>query len=114
MAVSEDYLQYVCDQLAGFGKFETKKMFGGVGFFRDGLMFGMLNKSTFRLKADEINYHHYELRGMTPLKSKDGKRKMPYWQVPDEVLEDRDQLKEWANKAVEASVRTKIKKSKPL
>jgi TfoX/Sxy family transcriptional regulator of competence genes len=33
MAYSEDYLNFVIDQLSEVGDFEHKKMFGGVGFF---------------------------------------------------------------------------------
>lgn len=30
-----DYLKYIIDQLEGWAPFETKRMFGGVGFFRE-------------------------------------------------------------------------------
>ncbi|MEQ8682862.1 MAG: TfoX/Sxy family protein, partial [Cyclobacteriaceae bacterium] len=50
MASKEDYLNFLKDQLSGIGEFETKKMFGGHGFFKDGLMFGMLGSGIFRLK----------------------------------------------------------------
>jgi DNA transformation protein len=111
MAISQDYLTFITDQLSEFGEFETKKMFGGVGFFRNGLMFGMISKSGFRLKVDEVNQPDYESLGMRPLESKDGKRKMPYWEVPESVIEDRHQFATWANKAVDASVRAKQNKS---
>ncbi len=35
MAVNDNYLAYVSDQLSEFGEVEIKKMFGGVGFFKE-------------------------------------------------------------------------------
>ncbi len=31
MAVTDDYLQYVLERLAGLGRLTTRRMFGGVG-----------------------------------------------------------------------------------
>ena len=36
MAISDDYLEFVRDQMSHFGHFDLKKMFGGAGLFRDG------------------------------------------------------------------------------
>lgn len=105
MAVPTSYLNYVQDQLSGFGDFETKKMFGGVGFFKEGLMFGMIGNGVFRLKVDAHNQALYEQHGMTPLMSNTKKKSMPYWQVPEEVLEDTNELKKWALQSYEAAVR---------
>jgi hypothetical protein len=35
MAVSEDYLQYVLEQLAGLGRVTARRMFGGVGLYHE-------------------------------------------------------------------------------
>jgi DNA transformation protein and related proteins len=96
MPVSEEYLNYVSDQLSKVGEIETKRMFGGVGFFKDGHMFGKIGDDTFRLKVDSSNQQQYEERGMKPFYSESKKKGMPYWEVPQEILEDRDKLAEWA------------------
>ncbi len=107
MAVSEDYLNFITDQLSDFGDVEVKRMFGGIGFFKEGLMFGKIGSDTFRLKVDKHNQDEYEKRGMKPFYSKDKKKGMPYWEVPADIIEDRSQLKEWATKSFEAAVRAK-------
>ncbi|WP_235296532.1 TfoX/Sxy family protein [Portibacter marinus] len=107
MAVNDDYLKMVEDQLSEFGEVTSKKMFGGVGFYHDGVMFGMIGNDTFRLKVDEVNQPDFEARGMEPFYAKNKKKGMPYWEVPADVLEDRDQLKLWAKKAYEAALRGK-------
>ena len=68
MAVKQEFLDFLSDQLAEFGPVEIKRMFGGVGIFRDGKMFGMIGGDhVFRLKVDEINQSDYESTGMKPL-----------------------------------------------
>lgn len=110
MAVNEDYLLFVEDQLSEFGEFQRKKMFGGIGFFRDGVMFGMIALDTFRLKVDNSNRQDFEDRNMTPFFSGSKKKAMPYWEVPSEVLEDKSELAEWTLKAYEIALRTSKKK----
>jgi DNA transformation protein len=64
-------------------------MFGGIGLFHQGLMFGKIGGDTFRLKVDEHNKKEYEDREMKPFYSEKKKKGMPYWEVPIEVFEDR-------------------------
>ncbi|MGI9550270.1 MAG: TfoX/Sxy family protein [Aurantibacter sp.] len=107
MAVNEDFLNYVTDQLSEFPEVEIKKMFGGIGLFRNGLMFGMIGSDIFRLKVDEHNQKDYEVRGMKPYFSGKKKKGMPYWEVPADVLENKALLSEWAAKSYEAALRNK-------
>lgn len=106
MAVNEDYLAYIQDQLSDFGEIEVKKMFGGIGFFRDGLMFGMIGNDVFRLKVDESNKQQYEERGVQPYHSENKKKGMPYWEVPQEIVEDRSELAKWASQSFGIATRT--------
>ena len=105
MAIDQSQLQFIEEQLAAFGHVTSKRMFGGIGFFREGLMFGMLGGGIFRLKVDDENKADFEAHGMKPYHSKKKGKGMPYWEVPVEVLEDKDQLKIWAQKSYEAALR---------
>ena len=109
MAVSENYLNFIKDQLSEFENFEIKKMFGGIGIFREGMMFGMIGGDVFRLKVDDHNQTDYEEKGMKPFYNAKKKKGMPYWEVPAEVIEDKTQLSAWAQKAFEAAQRAKKK-----
>lgn len=107
MAIDQAFLDFVLDQLSEFGEVEVKKMFGGAGLFHQGLMFGKVGGSTFRLKVDSSNQSDYEERGMKPYYSEKKKKGMPYWEVPVEILDDRASLKEWAKKSYEIALRQK-------
>jgi len=107
MAVSEDYLSFITDQLSAFGEVEVKRMFGGIGLFHKKLMFGKIGDDVFRLKVDEHNQKDYEERGMKPFYSEKKKKGMPYWTVPIDVIEEKEELAKWAGKSYEAALRTK-------
>lgn len=87
-------------------------MFGGVGYFIDDLMFGGIMHDVFRLKADEVNQPDFEAKGMGPWSIPGKNMKMPYYEVPQEIMNDQQLLREWVFKAIEAADRTKKPKSK--
>jgi len=110
MAYDEKQAEYILAQLSAFGEFETKKMFGGLGYFRDGRMFGAIMHGHFRLKGNEKTAMDYEKYGFGKHKIPGKKMEMPYYQVPEEILEDKKKLKSWADKAYAVALATKKKK----
>jgi DNA transformation protein and related proteins len=111
MAMSEDYLEYVKDQLGGAGAVHMRKMFGGVGIYLDGVIFALIAYDTLYFKVDDKNRPDFEAQGMGPfVPFGEGSYAMGYYEVPAEVLEDRDELALWAGKAVEVSLRSRVRK----
>jgi len=92
---------FIKDQLSNIDGVEHKKMFGGIGFFKEGLMFAMIGYGKFRLKVDDTNKAEFEARGMKPFESTSKKKGMPYWEVPADILEDKDEITIWANRSIE-------------
>lgn len=106
MSVSEEYLSYVVDQLACLGRVEPRRMFGGVGIYFKDLFFAVIADDCLYFKVDDSNRPDYQAAGMGPFRTYDGKETvMSYFEVPAEVLENRDRLRDWAQKAL-AAVRT--------
>ena len=92
----------------------AKRMFGGHGIFRDGLMFGLVADSTLYLKVDDQNIGDFAARGLGPF-TYEGKGKpmsMSYHQAPEEALDDPDDMIEWAESAYAAAIRSKKPKRK--
>ncbi|MDN5200644.1 TfoX/Sxy family protein [Fulvivirgaceae bacterium BMA10] len=89
--------QLVSD-LSQLGDVTNKKMFGGYGIFESGAMFAIINSAgDVFLKADESNVKRFEDIGAT----KHGK--MPYYQIPDVILNDPSKLVEWAKESISIS-----------
>ena len=107
MALDKEYVDFIKEQLSDFGEVETKFMFGGAGLFHEGLMFGKIGGSTFRLKVDDSNKKDFEERGMKPYYSEKKKKGMPYWEVPADIIEDKKKLAQWAKKSYQAAVKAK-------
>jgi DNA transformation protein len=112
MPVSSDYLQYVLEQLASMPGVTSRRMFGGVGLYSDGVFFGIIADDGLFFKVDDSTRESYTARGSGPFRPyKDRPAvSMSYFQVPADVLEDADELVPWARTAVRAatvSARTK-------
>lgn len=105
MAFSQDYLEFILEQLEEFWEVTYKKMFGGVGFYKAGTMFGGIMKGTLHLKVNEETRSEYEAQGMTPFMAS-------YYEVPVDILEDSTQLAVWAEKAYQVALVAKNKKRK--
>lgn len=112
MAVSQSFLDFVVDQLGRITVITTKRMFGGVGVYGDGLFFALMAGDTLYFKVDDSNRKDFEEAGMEPFKPYDNdSHVMQYYEVPGEVLEDVDVLRPWVERATEVA-RSKKKKGR--
>ena len=112
MAISDEFLDYVLDQFAGWRLVTARKMFGGAGLYCDGAMFGLIADDVAYLKVDDSNRAVFLEAGSSafnPFPEKGKSVVMPYYEIPADVLEDRDILAEWAERAL-AVARKKKKK----
>ena len=113
MAVSEEYLDYVVDQLGCIGEIVAKKMFGGVGLYHDGFFFGLIAGDVLFFKVDEVNRPAYRAAGAKAFSPYgDESYSMSYYEVPVDVLEDVDKLRQWARAAVAAAERKGLSSKK--
>ena len=92
------FLDFVLDQLAGLGGLRSRAMFGGFGLYRGAAFFGIVHQGRLYFKADEQTRQEYLERGMGPFRPNE-RQTMKYYEVPPEVLDDRDELVRWAEVA---------------
>ena len=90
-----------------------RRMFGGLGLFKDSGIFGMLSSMDgFYLRVDNINQPDYEALSAEPFRpNQGGEMTMAYFQVPVEMLDDRERVAIWADKACGAAGRNLAKKA---
>ena len=106
MPISEEYLDYVVDQLGCVGEVTPKKMFGLVGLYHDGYFFGVIAADVLFFKVDDENRPQYETAGVKPFQAYGNESdSVSYYEVPVDVLEDVDQLRLWARGAIAAAAR---------
>jgi DNA transformation protein and related proteins len=98
---SDAFDKFVVDQLAELGDVMSKKMFGGVGLYCDGVFFGIVARDALYLKVDDTTRADYETAGSHAFKPyADRPSTMQYYNVPLNVLESAPELVTWARRAV--------------
>jgi DNA transformation protein and related proteins len=121
VSVSADFHHFVLEQLALLRGVASRRMFGGIGLYWEGLFFGLIDDDVLYLKVDDSNRADYTSRGMDafrPFKDKP-LYSMTYYQVPADVLEEAELLVQWTRNscavalAARAEPRTRKKPLKP-
>jgi len=106
MAVSVEFRDYVLEMLAPLGGVAARRMFGGAGLYRDGAIFALVADDVLYFKVDDGNRGDFEAAGSGPfVPFPDGRMTMPYREVPADVLEEAETLRDWARRAWEAGRR---------
>ena len=94
------------DLFAPFGKIAVRRMFGGEGLFRDGLMFAIVHEDRLYFKTSEESRQAFIAEGAGPLfyKFKNAEGVLTsYYELPDRLYDDPDELADWASAAFAAA-----------
>lgn len=105
MAVSDDQIARALELLDGVGPLGTRKMFGGLGIYSEGTIFAvLLSDGTLMLKGAGPMAEAFESEGWERWtyrrEGSDKTASMPYWTVPDALLDDPDAASDWARRAL--------------
>jgi len=102
MPVSDEFVDYVVEQLAAWGTVSVRRMFGGAGLYREGTMFAVVADDVAYLKVDDSNREDFVRAGSAPFEPYPDKIKATirtYYEIPAEVLEDPAELARWAQRS---------------
>jgi DNA transformation protein len=107
LAISEDYLEYLKGQLEWLPHLRAKRMFGGAGFYSDGLFFAIADDNGLYLKGDPQSEHFYRAQSSERFayESKGKVSRMNFWSVNADALEDEEVLRRWVEVALETAQR---------
>jgi DNA transformation protein len=103
MAISDEFVNYVVDQLDNWADVTVRKMFGGAGLYCDGIIFAVIADDVAYLKVDDSNREDFIKAGSAPFnpyQEKDKTIVMSYYEIPVDVLEDPEQLAKWAQRSL--------------
>ena len=100
-----DYVEYLKEVFSEFGPVQPSRMFGGYGIFCKGLMFALVADDTLYLKADETIAQHFTERELEQFSyEKQGKAfKMSYYMAPEDIFDDPEEAKIWAERSYAAA-----------
>lgn len=112
MPHNSEYLEYVLEQLASLRGVVSRRMFGGAGLYQDEVFFALIFSDTLYFKVNDDSRPDYEARGMRRFQPYEDRPELSftYYEVPADVLEDREQLVVWARRSVQAAAASKAAK----
>jgi DNA transformation protein len=106
IAVSDEQIAFVHDLFESVGSLTTRKMFGGLGIYADGVIFALvMSEGQLRLKGAGNMVETFDAEGWDrwTYTRKDGAASsMPYWTMPERLLDDPEEASAWARRALAA------------
>ena len=109
MSASAEYTAYVLDRfanLAHLGQVETCRFFGGVGLRYEQTQFAVIMDNTLYFVVNDTTRSKYERAGMTSFSYSTKKGRVHvrrYFALPEEILDDPQQLLAWMGESVLAA-----------
>lgn len=106
---------HVFDLLAPLGGVIRRYMFGGWGFYKDGLFFALIADGVLYFKTGPCNVQDFLDAGLAQwaYPTDKGPMKMSYHAAPEAALENPRLMLLWARKGLAAATEAKAKKPKP-
>jgi DNA transformation protein len=93
MVASDDFAEFLRDQLAPLGRISVRRMFGKTGVFCDGFMLGMVRDNTLYFRVDDDNRAAFkEAQSFPPLnyEKKGGTIDLSFWRGPERLFDEPD------------------------
>ena len=113
MSVSKSYQAFVLEQLnRAVPPVRGRTMFGGVGLYAGQVFFALIADDVVYFRTDESTRLEFEALGMEPFRPfEEHGPVMSYYHLPEEILEDPEALRQWAERAI-ASASKKPKRGR--
>jgi DNA transformation protein len=113
MPRSREFVEFVLEQMALFGRVRARAMFGGFGIYRDDRIFAIIIDDRLYFKTDAATRGEFEAKGLGPFTYVMRGRSvtMPYFEAPPEVFEEPETMRRWAQLAYAAAGRARKAKS---
>ncbi|PIR00921.1 MAG: competence protein TfoX [Nitrospinae bacterium CG11_big_fil_rev_8_21_14_0_20_45_15] len=97
--IDDSFRDYFLEQLDRLSGLTNRRLFGGYGFYLDGKFFAILYQGRVYFKTDIVTRAPYLEQGMQAFRPTEKQTLKNYYEVPAEVLEDSEQLMQWALRA---------------
>ncbi|HVC62227.1 MAG TPA: TfoX/Sxy family protein [Acetobacteraceae bacterium] len=117
MIASDSFVEFLREQLAPLGRVTTRRMFGKIGVFCDGLMLGMVTENMLYLRVDDYNQAEFsEAASVPPLsyEKKGSTIDLSFWRAPERLFDEPDEFVKWARAALAAARRVAAKRERTV
>ncbi len=104
---------FLIDLFADFGPVTIRRMFSGFGISADGTNFALALRGGLYLRADDQTIPRFEAEGSKPFQYQTRAKTVTvgsYWQLPERLYDDPEELTGWATAALAAAQRAALGK----
>src|SRR4051794_18906673 len=104
---------FLIDLFSDFGPVTIRRMFSGFGISADGTNFALALRDGLYFRADEQTIPRFEAEGSQPFQYQTRTKTVTvasYWQLPERLYDDPEELTGWARAALTAAERAALKK----
>ena len=105
--------EFLIDLFSDFGPVTIRPMFSGFGISAGGTNFAMALRGGLFLRADEQSIARFEAEGSKPFSYQTRAKTVivgSYWQLPERLYDDPEELTDWARAALAAAQRAALRK----
>lgn len=103
---TDRFEQHILDRLSALGEVSARPLFGGHSLYWQGTIFAIAYAGRLYFKVDEDSKDDYLARGKGPFRPNERQTLKSYYEVPTEILADREALLSWAGEAIRAAGRS--------
>lgn len=104
---------FLIDLFSDFGPVTIRPMFSGFGISADGTNFALALRAGLYFRADEQTIPQFEAEGSKPFSYQTRAKTVTvnsYWQLPERLYDDPEDLTGWARAALAAAQRAALRK----
>jgi DNA transformation protein and related proteins len=105
---------FLIDLFSDFGPVTIRRMFSGFGISADGTNFALALRGGLYFRADAQTIPRFEAEGSKPFQYQTRAKIVTvgsYWQLPERLYDDPEQLTGWARAALAAAQRAALRKA---
>jgi DNA transformation protein len=104
---------FLIDLFSDFGPVTIRPMFSGFGISADGINFALALRAGLFFRADEQTIPQFEAEGSNAFQYQTSTKTVTvnsYWQLPERLYDDPEELTGWARAALAAAQRAALRK----
>ena len=98
---SNSFRDYILEQMREISGVRARAMFDGFGLYLEDKFFGIIHDTCVYFRTDYISREKYIDYGMSPFRPSEKQTLKNYFEVPMQIIEERDDLKNWVLEAAE-------------
>ena len=96
----DSFKDYIVDQLDGIKDVWTREMFSSFGLYSGEVFFGIISDDILYFKTNDSTRDRYTKAGMKPFAPSEKQVLKNYYEVPEEIIDNREELADWALEAI--------------